>query len=38
MGRTGRIGYFSERRLAERLGQPYIEYTARVKRWIPGLF
>jgi protein-S-isoprenylcysteine O-methyltransferase Ste14 len=27
-----------ERRLAERLGQPYLEYRARVKRWLPGLF
>lgn len=27
-----------ERRLAERFGQPYQDYTARVRRWIPGLF
>jgi protein-S-isoprenylcysteine O-methyltransferase Ste14 len=27
-----------EKRLAERFGQPYRDYTARVKRWIPGLF
>jgi len=27
-----------ERRLAERLGQPYLDYRARVKRWIPGIF
>jgi len=27
-----------ERRLVKLLGQPYVEYTARVKRWIPGLF
>ena len=27
-----------EKRLADRFGQPYIEYTGRVKRWIPGLF
>lgn len=27
-----------EKRLDARLGQPYIEYRARVKRWIPGLF
>ena len=27
-----------ERRLAERFGQPYLDYTARVRRWIPGLF
>jgi protein-S-isoprenylcysteine O-methyltransferase Ste14 len=26
-----------ERRLAERFGQPYLEYKARVRRWIPGL-
>lgn len=27
-----------EKRLQERFGQPYLDYTARVKRWIPGLF
>jgi protein-S-isoprenylcysteine O-methyltransferase Ste14 len=27
-----------ERRLAERFGEPYAQYRARVKRWIPGLF
>ncbi len=27
-----------EEKLAERYGQPYLEYTASVKRWIPGLF
>jgi protein-S-isoprenylcysteine O-methyltransferase Ste14 len=27
-----------ERRLSERFGQPYVDYAARVKRWIPGLF
>lgn len=27
-----------ERRLRERFGQPYIDYAARVKRWVPGLF
>jgi protein-S-isoprenylcysteine O-methyltransferase Ste14 len=27
-----------ERRLSERFGQPYVDYTARVKRWMPGLF
>jgi protein-S-isoprenylcysteine O-methyltransferase Ste14 len=27
-----------ERRLVERFGEPYAEYCARVKRWIPGLF
>ena len=27
-----------ERRLRERFGQPYVDYQARVKRWIPGLF
>jgi hypothetical protein len=27
-----------EKRLAERFGQPYLDYNARVRRWIPGLF
>ena len=27
-----------ERRLTERFGQPYADYMARVKRWIPELF
>lgn len=27
-----------ERGLAERFGEPYVAYTRRVKRWIPGLF
>jgi hypothetical protein len=27
-----------EKRLLERFGQPYRDYTARVRRWIPGLF
>lgn len=27
-----------EKRLAEQLGEPYVKYTAAVKRWIPGLF
>ena len=27
-----------EQRLAGRLGMPYINYTSRVKRWLPGLF
>jgi protein-S-isoprenylcysteine O-methyltransferase Ste14 len=27
-----------ERRLAEQFGQPYRDYAARVKRWIPALF
>ncbi|MGH7853841.1 MAG: methyltransferase family protein [Candidatus Binatia bacterium] len=26
-----------ETKLIERLGQPYVEYQARVKRWIPGV-
>jgi protein-S-isoprenylcysteine O-methyltransferase Ste14 len=27
-----------EKRLRERFGQPYLDYAARVRRWIPGLF
>jgi protein-S-isoprenylcysteine O-methyltransferase Ste14 len=27
-----------ERKLVERLGSPYVNYTRSVKRWIPGLF
>ena len=27
-----------EGRLAERFGQPYLDYAARVRRWIPGIF
>ena len=27
-----------EQRLAERFGEAYLEYRARVKRWIPALF
>ncbi|MFQ5684121.1 MAG: methyltransferase family protein [Candidatus Binatia bacterium] len=27
-----------ERSLVERLGQPYVDYLASVKRWLPGLF
>ena len=27
-----------EERLKERFGQPYLDYIARVKRWIPALF
>ncbi|MGH7829567.1 MAG: methyltransferase family protein [Candidatus Binatia bacterium] len=27
-----------ERRLVKLLGQPYVEYLSRVKRWLPGLF
>lgn len=27
-----------ETRLRQRFGQPYVEYSARVRRWIPGLF
>ena len=27
-----------ERRLAERFGEPYLQYRSRVKRWIPALF
>jgi protein-S-isoprenylcysteine O-methyltransferase Ste14 len=26
-----------EKRLAQRFGQPYLDYRARVKRWLPGL-
>jgi Phospholipid methyltransferase len=26
-----------ERRLVERFGQPYLDYKARVRRWIPGV-
>ena len=27
-----------EKKLAERLGKPYVDYTNSVRRWIPGLF
>ena len=27
-----------EKKLTERFGEPYIDYTASVRRWIPGLF
>jgi len=27
-----------EKKLAGQLGRPYIQYAARVKRWVPGLF
>lgn len=27
-----------EKELAQTLGQPYVEYTQSVKRWLPGLF
>ena len=27
-----------ERGLTERFGEPYVQYTTRVKRWLPGLF
>jgi protein-S-isoprenylcysteine O-methyltransferase Ste14 len=27
-----------ERRLAERFGEPYMQYRSRVKRWIPAIF
>jgi phospholipid methyltransferase len=27
-----------EKKLALRLGQPYVDYTKSVKRWVPGLF
>ena len=27
-----------EKKLVQRLGQPYVNYLASVKRWIPGLF
>jgi protein-S-isoprenylcysteine O-methyltransferase Ste14 len=26
-----------ETRLRQRFGQPYVEYSARVRRWIPGV-
>ncbi|HKY09076.1 MAG TPA: isoprenylcysteine carboxylmethyltransferase family protein [Candidatus Binatia bacterium] len=26
-----------EAKLAKRLGQPYVDYSARVKRWVPGI-
>jgi protein-S-isoprenylcysteine O-methyltransferase Ste14 len=29
---------YDEQRLARQFGQPYVEYQARVKRWIPGVF
>jgi protein-S-isoprenylcysteine O-methyltransferase Ste14 len=27
-----------EKKLAARLGKPYVDYANAVKRWIPGLF
>lgn len=27
-----------ERRLSKQFGQPYADYTSRVRRWVPGLF
>lgn len=27
-----------EKQLEQQFGQPYLEYKARVKRWVPGLF
>jgi len=27
-----------ERRLAQRFGEPYMQYCSRVKRWIPAVF
>ncbi len=33
-----RVRTKDEKRLAERFGQPYLDYTGRVKRWIPGVF
>ncbi len=27
-----------EEKLIEQFGQPYLDYMARVKRWVPGLF
>jgi len=27
-----------EKRLGEHFGQPYLDYRARVRRWVPGLF
>jgi protein-S-isoprenylcysteine O-methyltransferase Ste14 len=40
----GRAAWFhfrvlrDERGLAQRFGEPYVAYTQRVKRWLPGLF
>ena len=33
-----RVRTRDEKRLAERFGQPYLDYTEHVKRWVPGLF